>query len=80
MLSSYVLINCDLGAEDDVISELKTIEGIKEIFLTFGAYDILVKAEAENIETLRDTIITWKIRKILGIRTTLTLMTIAGQE
>jgi len=80
VLSSYVLINCDLGTEDDVISELKTIEGIKEIFIAFGAYDILVKAEAENIETLRDTIITWKIRKIPGIRTTLTLMTIAGQE
>ncbi len=80
MLSSYVLINCDLGTEDDVISELKTIEGIKEIFIAFGAYDILVKAEAENIETLRDNIIGWKIRNIPGLRSTLTLMTIAGQE
>jgi len=56
------------------------IEGIKEIFVAFGVYDILVKAEAENFETLRDTIITWKIRKIPGIRSTLTLMTIVGQE
>ncbi len=80
MLSGYVLITCDLGADDDVISELKAIEGIKEIFITFGAYDILVKAEADNIETLRDSIIAWKIRKISRIRSTLTLMTIAGQE
>ncbi len=80
MLSAYVLISCDLGAEDDVISELRAIEGIKEIFVAFGAYDILVKAEADNIEILRDTIITWKIRKIPGIRYTQTLMTIAGQE
>ena len=80
MLSAYVLITCDLGADDDVISELKAIEGIKEIFVEFGAYDILVKAEADNIETLRDSIIAWKIRKISRIRSTLTLMTIAGQE
>ena len=80
MLSAYVLISCDLGAEDDVISELKTIEGIKEIFVTFGVYDILVKAEAENIEILRDVIIERKIRKIPRLRSTLTLMTIAGQE
>ena len=80
MLSAYVLISCDLGAEDDVISELKAIDGIKEIFVAFGAYDILVKAEAENFETLRDKIIGWKIRNIPGLRSTLTLMTIAGQE
>ncbi len=80
MLSAYVLISCDLGAEDDVISDLKAIEGIKEIFVAFGTYDILVKAEAENIEILRDTIITCKICKIPRIRSTLTLMTTAGQQ
>jgi len=80
VVSSYVLISCDPGSEEDVISELNTIEGIKEIFVAFGVYDILVKAEAENFEILRDTIITWKIRKIPGIRSTLTLMTIVGQE
>jgi DNA-binding Lrp family transcriptional regulator len=80
VLSAYVLISCDLGGEEDVISELKTIEGIKEIFVTFGVYDILVKAEAENIEILRDAIIEMKIRKIPKLRSTLTLMTIAGQE
>ncbi len=80
MVIAFVLISCDLGIEENVISELKIIEGIKEIFDTFVVYDILVKAEAENFETLRDTIITWKIRKIPGIRSTLTLMTIASQE
>ncbi len=80
MVIAFVLISCDLGIEENVISELKTIQGIKEIFVTFGVYDILVKAEAENFETLRDTIITWKIRKIPGIRSTLTLMAIVGQE
>jgi len=74
-----VLINCDIGSEEDVISHLKTIDGVKEVHGTFGAYDIIAKIESDNKETLRDTI-TWKIRKMERIRSTLTLMTIAGKE
>jgi DNA-binding Lrp family transcriptional regulator len=55
------------------------MEGIKEVHGTFGAYDILVKVMADKVEPLRE-IITWKIRKIEKIRSTLTLMAIEGQE
>jgi len=79
VVSAYVLINCDMGSEEDVISDLKTIDGVKEVNGTFGAYDIIAEVESDNKETLRDTI-TWKIRKIERIRSTLTLMTIPGQE
>ncbi len=79
MVSAYVLINCDIGSEEDVISHLKTIDGVKEVHGTFGVYDVIVKIESDNHDTLRDTI-TWKIRKMERIRSTLTLMTIAGQE
>ena len=77
--TAYVLINCDLGSEEEIISELKTIDGVKEVHGTFGAYDILSKVEAETLPPLRETI-TWKIRKIPKIRSTLTLMGIDGQE
>jgi len=76
---AYVLINCDLGSEEDIISQLKTIDGVKEVQGTFGAYDILAKVESEDVDKLRDTI-TWKIRKLDRIRSTLTLMAIPGQE
>jgi len=79
LATAFVLINCDLGFEEVVISELKLIEDVKEVHGTFGAYDILAKVEASPIETLRETI-TWKIRKIQKIRSTLTLMGIEGQE
>ena len=79
MVSAFMLITCDLGAEEDVISHLKTIDGVKEVHGTFGAYDIIAKIESDNVETLRDTI-AWKIRKMERIRATLTLMTIASQE
>ena len=45
----------------------------------FGAYDILAKIESDTVEKLRETI-TWKIRKIEKIRSTLTLMGIEGQN
>ncbi len=79
MATGYVLINCELGSEEAVIGELKSIEGVKEVHGTFGAYDILAKVQSDQVEKLRETI-TWKIRKIPKIRSTLTLMGIEGQE
>lgn len=78
MAKAYVLINCELGSEEAVINQLKSIEGVQEVHGTFGAYDILVKIESDRVETLRE-VITWKIRKIEHIRSTLTLMGIEGQ-
>ncbi len=79
MAIAFVLINCELGSEESVISELKSIEGVKEVHGTFGAYDVLAKVQSDQVEKLRETI-TWKIRKIPKIRSTLTLMGIEGQE
>ena len=73
------MINCELGSEESVIAELKTMTDVVEVHGTFGAYDILAKVESEQVEKLRETI-TWKVRKIPKIRSTLTLMGIEGQE
>ncbi len=73
MAIAYVLINCDLGYEEAIIDELKLLDDVKETHGVFGAYDILVKLESANVENLRD-VITWKIRKLNSIRSTLTLM------
>ncbi len=78
MPTAYVLINCDLGCEEAVIDALKEVEHVKEIHGTFGAYDIIAKVDDSKIDTLRETI-TWKIRKIEKIRSTLTMMVIEEQ-
>ncbi len=78
MPKAHVLINCEIGAEVSIISQLKEIDSVKEVHGTFGAYDVLVVVEADTVELLRETI-TWKIRKIEKIRSTLTLMAIEGQ-
>ena len=78
MVQAHVLINCDLGAEEDVISGLKQLEQVKEVHGTFGAYDIIAKVEADSADKLREAI-TWKIRKMGNIRSTLTLTVVEGQ-
>ena len=78
MAIDYILLNSELGSEESIIQQLKNLDGVLEVHGTFGAYDILAKIESLTIETLRE-IITWKIRKIDQIRSTLTLMGIEGQ-
>ncbi len=78
MAQAFVLINCELGSEESVITKLKSIQGVSEVHGTFGAYDILAKIESDRVESLRE-LITWKIRKIENIRSTLTLMGISEQ-
>ncbi len=73
MATAYVLINCVLGYEEQIIEELKHVSDVKEVHGTFGAYDIIAKVESEQTTTLRETII-WKIRKLERVRSTLTLM------
>ena len=79
MATAYVLINCDLGYEEQIIEELKHISDVKEVHGTFGAYDILAKVKLSNVKNLRETI-TWKIRRIDKVRSTLTLMGLEDQD
>ncbi len=78
MSQAFVLINCELGSEEHIIAELKTLSDVEEVQGTFGAYDIIAKVSSESVEKIRETI-TWKIRKIDKIRSTLTLTKVEGQ-
>jgi DNA-binding Lrp family transcriptional regulator len=75
MATAHVLINCDIGFEGSIIEKLKKIEDVKEIRGILGAYDIIVKLECLTNERLRE-IVTWKIRKIQQVRSTITLLDI----
>ena len=75
MKKAYLLINCNIGKEEDILDTLRSIKSVKEAHGTFGSYDIIAEISAENAAELRDDI-TWKIRKLPYIRSTLTLMVI----
>lgn len=63
-----------MGSEESVIDDLKSITGVKNVNGVFGAYDLIVEVQTPTVDNLRETIT--KIRKISGVRTTLTLMTV----
>lgn len=72
MAKAYVLINCDLGSEKNVISSLKEVDDVKEAHGTLGLYDIIIKIESESEEKIRE-IVTGIIRKMPKIHSTMTL-------
>ena len=73
MTIAYVLIKSDLGAEQKVVEQLEKIEQILLVERTFGDYDIVVKMESEHVEKIRE-VISWNIKKLDQIRSTLTLI------
>jgi DNA-binding Lrp family transcriptional regulator len=72
LATAYVLINCELGSEKNIISTLNTINGVTETHGTFGLYDILAKVESEKEEEIQK-IVTHSIRQMSEIPSTVTL-------
>ena len=72
MVRAYVMMNCDLGSEKEVIASLKKIDGVKEAHGTFGHYDIIAQIESNSEEKIQE-IVTGVIRKMPKIHSTITL-------
>jgi len=77
MPKAFVLINAELGAEDALIKELKGIENVSEVYVVYGVYDIVAKIESDTMEKVKETI-TWKIRRLERVRSTLTMIVVEG--
>jgi len=75
MPSAFVLINTEIGAENEVLKALKGIEGIEEAYAVYGVYDIIAKVRAETMDKLKE-IVTWNIRRLDKVRSTLTMIVI----
>ncbi len=68
----YILLNCDLGAEEYIVEELKRIPEIKVAYLTFGAYDVIAEIHAKTQEEFEKTV-SHKIRRLTRVVSTMTL-------
>ena len=82
MPTSYVLVNAELGSEERIISDIRaaldsasidySIQGV------YGVYDIVVRMSSDSSDKLREAV-TAKIRRMQGVRATLTMMVVEGQ-
>ncbi len=77
MPKALIFMNAELGHETDVINELKETPNVTEVYAVYGVYDVIVKVEAESMEKLREAIAT-RLRKIGGIKSTLTMIIVEG--
>ena len=72
---AFVLINAEIGAEDDVLKTLTKISNVKEAYVVYGVYDIVAKVEAESMTKLKE-VVTWNIRRLDKVRSTLTMIVV----
>jgi len=75
--SAFVLINAEIGSEDDVLKQLKTLPNVKESYVVYGVYDIVAKVSDATMDKLKE-IVTWKIRRLDKVRSTLTMIVVEG--
>jgi len=72
---AFVLINAELGAENELLNQLKNMASVKYVYVLYGDYDLVVKVEAQDNETLKKTISN-SIRQLKNVRSTLTMTVI----
>ena len=71
MALCYVLLNVEPGSEEKVLDEVRKVPNVKKSHRVYGVYDMIAKVEADSMDRLKE-IVTWKIRRLDGVRSTLT--------
>ncbi len=75
----FVLLNCDLGAEEYLLEELKQIPEVKNAYITFGAYDVIIEIHAKSQDEF-DKTVSNKIRRLSRVMSTMTLKVISPED
>lgn len=72
MAKAIILITSDPGKDRDVATKIKKIEGVENVYLTAGRYDVVAEVQApDDVSMLSLTYD--KVRIISGIRETHTM-------
>ncbi len=79
MPMAFVLINTEIGSENEVLADLKKIDAVKEAYMVYGVYDVVAKVAANTMDKLKE-IVTWHVRRLDKVRSTLTMIVIEGQK
>ncbi len=74
MVIAYTLIKSESGKDGSVMAALRERKEVKEIALTYGAFDLVAKIEADSLEDL-DNFIFEFLRRIQDVKETTTLIT-----
>ncbi|RLI32446.1 Lrp/AsnC family transcriptional regulator [Candidatus Bathyarchaeota archaeon] len=73
MITSYTLARVLPASDKEVYMKVKAFDEVKDVILTYGEYDLILRIESNSLEDL-DHFIFNKLRAIDGITTTTTLL------
>ncbi|HEX2031962.1 MAG TPA: Lrp/AsnC ligand binding domain-containing protein [Actinomycetota bacterium] len=71
MVHAYILIQTEVGKAAQVAKEVADIKGVTSAEDVTGPYDVIVRAEAKNVDDLGKLVVA-KIQAVEGITRTLT--------
>jgi DNA-binding Lrp family transcriptional regulator len=71
MVEAYMLIQAEVGRSAEVADAVGKIPGVRFADAVTGPYDVIVRAEAEDIDGLGKLIVA-KVQAVVGITRTLT--------
>ena len=71
MVQAYILIQTEVGKAAQVAKEVAVIKGVTQAEDVTGPYDVIVRAEARNVDDLGKLVVA-KIQAVEGITRTLT--------
>ena len=74
MALAFVLINTKLGQEKEVLGKHRAIPAVREAHEVYGVYDIILKVEADSRKVFKEAVAV--IRRVAGVRSTLTMVVI----
>ena len=77
MHKGFVLLNCDLGAEEFIVEEIRKISQVSQAYVTFGAYDVIAEINTDSQEEFDETV-SFKIRRLTRVVSTMTLNVIGS--
>jgi len=79
MAQAIVMINVDVGKENEIFEKLIEIPEVREVYMVYGIHDIVAIIEADTMDALR-SLITEKIRKMDGVKSTLTSIVVMSRK
>jgi len=68
-------MNVEIDADEEILKALKELDGVSAADLVYGVYDIVVTLEAKTLDEIKD-IVTWKIRRLEKVRSTITCVAV----
>ena len=69
------MFNVESSSENQVLRDVKEVEGVEEAYISYGVHDVVVKVRADSMDALKE-LISFRLRKINKVKSTLSLILI----